>query len=249
MSRILLFALCLFNGASASFASDSATSRKFIGKLSLIPMGCESSKQPAPQCKQKQLCRLGNDFGYFDGALTWQADKGNCTDGASIPSWAQPIIGEPFRKEYVPAAVLHDHYSKSERPVRSWLQTQRMFYRALLDTGVPPDRAAVLYAAVLIGSGKWIKSMRGKRCELGVNCVNTLELVEVIEREAPSFETDNFDVALKNMREKITALGLTDPKDIEKIARPHLQNPKFLDSTTGFVNDVYTGSGIPIAVE
>ena len=106
MSRTLLFVLCLINVASASFASDGENTRKFLGELNLIPKGCESSKQPAPQCEQKQSCRLGNDFGYFDGALTWQADKGNCTDGASIPIWAQPLVGEPFRKEYVPAAML-----------------------------------------------------------------------------------------------------------------------------------------------
>ena len=86
----------------------------FIGKLSLEPKGCEETKR----------CTLGADFGYIDqSGIGWKADKGNVTDGASIPRWAQKFVGIPFEPAALPAAVLHDHYSEPP-PVCRRLQSK-----------------------------------------------------------------------------------------------------------------------------
>src|SRR5689334_10444439 len=73
----------------------------FVGSLVLSPTGCESTGH----------CELGADFGFIDPkGVGWQAAKGLITDGASIPPWAQPIVGKPFDESFVKAAIIHDHY-------------------------------------------------------------------------------------------------------------------------------------------
>lgn len=139
LKTFIFIAMFLFSSTSA-FA-------KFVGTVQLRPL----------DCKHSDFCELTADFGYIDRrGIGWQADKGDKTDGASIPKWAQKFVGEPWTPEYLNAAVLHDHYSKSVRPVRGWFETQRMFYEALLDSGVSWKRAAILYSGVLVGSGKWM---------------------------------------------------------------------------------------------
>ncbi len=85
---------------------------KFIGKLAFDPKGCEATGK----------CRIVSDFKYIDPyKFGWLTKAGDNTDGATIPSWAQPFIGEPFDKSFIKAAVIHDHYCV--RHVRPWRQT------------------------------------------------------------------------------------------------------------------------------
>jgi len=127
------------------FASALPARAEFIGKLEFKPAGCKSAGQ----------CELVFDFGYIEpGGYGWQAKAGLKTDGASIPSWAQPIIGGAWDAEYIRAAVIHDHYCI--RTVRPRTATHRMFYNALIESGVDRPKALVMYYAVMVGSHMWI---------------------------------------------------------------------------------------------
>lgn len=143
----------------------------FEGELAFLPQGCEADRK----------CRLANDITYNDpNGLTWKASKRGSdadpaiqtglTDGASIPVWAQPFIGKPFDKSYIKAAVVHDHYCYAENHVRSWRKTHRMFYNALIDSGVPVDKAKVMYFAVYLGGARWTSLVPGDAC--GSDCIN-----------------------------------------------------------------------------
>ena len=56
----------------------------FVGALEFTPAGCETVRQ----------CKLAFDFGYVDPkGIGWQANAGDATDGATIPGWAQPLVG------------------------------------------------------------------------------------------------------------------------------------------------------------
>ncbi|MDO9416325.1 DUF1353 domain-containing protein [Pararhizobium sp.] len=137
----------------------------FVGELELVPAGCEASG----------TCTLGQEFGYVDANnIGWMAKKGLLTDGASIPPWAQPIVGKPFEKAFIKAAVIHDHYC--DRHVRPWRQTHRVFYDALLDSGVSKSKAGTMYFAILVGGPKWVKLIKGKPCALGFACINKVEI-------------------------------------------------------------------------
>lgn len=143
----------------------------FAGELAFLPQECEAQRQ----------CRLVNDITYNDpNGLVWKASKRDpnadraiqtgLTDGASIPAWAQPFIGKPFDRSFIKAAVVHDHYSYAENHVRSWRKTHRMFYNALIDSGVPVDKAKVMYFAVYLGGPRWTSLVPGDQC--GTACIN-----------------------------------------------------------------------------
>ncbi|MBZ9772615.1 DUF1353 domain-containing protein [Mesorhizobium sp. CO1-1-8] len=133
----------------------------FVGNLVLLPTGCQSTGH----------CELGADFGFIDPkGVGWQAAKGLITDGASIPPWAQPIVGKPFDESFVQAAIIHDHYC--DRHVRSWRQTHRVFYDALRASAVGSEKAGIMYFAILVGGPKWIKLVKGKPCGVGLGCIN-----------------------------------------------------------------------------
>ena len=153
------------------FFDDAGFQKGFEGELVLYPAGCETNRK----------CYLANDIRFTDPyGIVWEAGRrdpgaGNeiqtgLTDGASIPGWAQPIIGKPYNRQYLLSAVVHDHYTYKENRVRPWRQTQRMFYNALVEQGVPVGKAKLMYFAVLVGGGKWVKLVPGENC--GANCIN-----------------------------------------------------------------------------
>lgn len=153
----LVTALLFFAGCAPAFA------QKFVGRLELIPAGCE----------QMLKCTLKSEFGFIDSEGTgWQARAGLETDGASIPDWAQPFVGGQFDKEFVRAAVIHDHYC--DRHVRSWRKTHWVFYDALLASGVDNAKAALMYFAVYLGGPKWVELVPGRACKTGRNCIQNL---------------------------------------------------------------------------
>src|SRR4051794_9685128 len=83
------------------FAPALSARAEFVGKLDFQPTGCKSKGQ----------CELVYDFGYIDPkGVGWQAKAGLKTDGASIPPWAQLIIGGAWDGQFIRAAVIHDHY-------------------------------------------------------------------------------------------------------------------------------------------
>lgn len=178
----------------------------FEGKLVLEPPGCEASGK----------CTLGADFGFVDGSGTgWQAAKGLLTDGASIPRWAQPIVGAPFTDAFVKAAIIHDHYCV--RHVRTWRQTHKVFHEALLASGVPAGKAGIMYFAVLVGGPKWVELVKGKPCPVGMGCVNQFDVTASVTAGQIAFGSDGrlfmsradiYDTAKfeNTLREKLPAL-------------------------------------------
>jgi hypothetical protein len=131
---------------------------EFVGTLEFIPQGCESTGS----------CTIKSDFEYKDpNGVRWQTKALDKTDGASIPSWAQSFVGAPFTKEYIKAAVIHDHYC--DRHVRPWRQTHKVFYDALIESSVDIAKAKLLYYAVYLGGPKWAELIPGTSC--GKNCV------------------------------------------------------------------------------
>ena len=154
-------------------------SGKFKGELTLLPPGCKSSLAG--------ICKLGSELTYESSrnklvwkTNIWTSDKAQSgtTDGASIPRWAQPIIGEPYNWKYLKAAVVHDHYCYEENQVRSWRDTHLMFYDAMIDLGVEYFRAKVMYFAVYFAGPKWVELVKGEIC--GNNCIQTLQKQSVV---------------------------------------------------------------------
>jgi hypothetical protein len=168
MPAAALMATLLVSGCGDTTALPGETvvsvpSGKFNGDLALGPAGCEA----------KGKCQLLKTFSYVDSkGVGWEADKGNWTDGASIPQWAKPIVGESFDEGFIKAAIIHDHYC--DRHVRPWEETHWVFYDALRANNVSEEKAKLMYFAVMVGGPKWEKLDPAKTCTTGANCQKTL---------------------------------------------------------------------------
>jgi hypothetical protein len=97
--------------------------------------------------------QLAQPFGYVDSnGQQWDVPAGTKTDGASIPR-AFWITHPPFTGKYRAAAVIHDHYCRTQS--RSWRETHNVFYDAMLAGGVDDRTAKVMWGAVYRFGPRW----------------------------------------------------------------------------------------------
>ena len=161
MKKVLLYALI----AGAPLVAEANAG--FIGTLEFTPAGCEEAHQ----------CKLAFDFGFIDPKGTgWQANAGDDTDGATIPQWAQPLVGASFDKSFIMAAAIHDHYVINH--VRTWQATHLMLYDALIESGVPVPKAQIMYFAVLAGGPRWVELVEGIACPIGKMCLSSEHMMK-----------------------------------------------------------------------
>lgn len=86
---------------------------------------------------QKKLMAM---FGYRDSdGKHWRVPAGYVTDGASIPRLLWSVVGSPYDADHLRAAIVHDYFCDIHR--RTWRETHRVFYEALLTNGVPSTKA------------------------------------------------------------------------------------------------------------
>ena len=98
--------------------------------------------------------RLVNTLIYIDPkGNQWIAPKGSVVDGASIPKLLWSSIGSPFTGKYLAASVIHDVACKQK--VKPWEAVHRVFYDAMLASGVDSGKAKLMYAAVHQGGPRW----------------------------------------------------------------------------------------------
>ena len=188
---------------------------QFEGVLSLVPTGCQATGK----------CTLKNKLRYTDSAkVDWEAEAGLETDGASIPNFSQPFVGQPFEDSFIRAAVIHDHYCK--RHVRPWRQTHRVFYEGLIDQGVSKAKAKVMYFAVYLGGPKWVELIPGNKCY--GNCINNLKTAlgkPVINSREADYSLFDMQKLLKDISQKLEAnpdaLTLEQIEDRARAMRPN----------------------------
>lgn len=105
---------------------------------------------------------LVSDFIYTDPInKKWVAPKGLIIDGASIPQAVWSIIGSPYTDKYRDASIIHDAACKEKK--EPWQSVHKMFYDAMLTSGVEQWRASVMYWAVYHGGPRWKYSISVKK--------------------------------------------------------------------------------------
>jgi hypothetical protein len=114
----------------------------FYGNLSFTPIG------DGVHMKILQLYSYRDFYGHI-----LSAQPGFITDGASIPRALWSIVGSPFTGKYLGAAVVHDVGCDSHK--YSWQVTHKIFYDAMLDSGVGNNLAKLLYYGVRLGGPRW----------------------------------------------------------------------------------------------
>jgi hypothetical protein len=98
---------------------------------------------------------LLNDVTFIDArGQRWTARRHSSIDGASIPQvlWS---AGGPYEGKYRDASVIHDYYCDETPKSRRWTDVHRMFYEAMLVSGVGQARALVMYGAVYRHGPRW----------------------------------------------------------------------------------------------
>ena len=120
---------------------------RYTGKLILEPM------------PGRQQMKTVEDFGFQDAdGRHWPVPPGTSVDGTSIPKAVWSLLGRPWEGKYREAFVLHDYHCT----VRSadWQTVHRMFYRAMLVSGVSERRAKLVYAGVYFAGPRWENIVR-----------------------------------------------------------------------------------------
>jgi len=98
--------------------------------------------------------KLLADLVFFDPHETqWAVPAGAVVDGASIPKPFWSVVGGPFEGGYRDASIIHDWYC--DRRTRTWQATHRVFYDAMLISGVSTTKAKIMYYAVRFGGPRW----------------------------------------------------------------------------------------------
>lgn len=85
--------------------------------------------------------------------LVITVSAGEETDGASIPRILWSVEGSPFCGKYRFAAIIHDYLCRHQ--VLTFKRTHKIFYEAMLDSGVGKFEALKKYSAVRIFGPKW----------------------------------------------------------------------------------------------
>lgn len=97
---------------------------------------------------------LLGDYAFVDNAgSTWNVPKGAEVDGASIPRMFWSLMGGPFEGKYRDASVIHDYFCSVR--TRPWKAVDRMFYEAMIVSGVAETEAKVMYLAVVWAGPRW----------------------------------------------------------------------------------------------
>ena len=115
---------------------------RYTGKLILEPL------------QGGQQLKTVLDFGFLDAdGKHWPVPPGTSVDGASIPKALPLLWGGLWHGKYREAAVVHDYHCAARSA--DWQSVHRMFYRAMLASGVSERRAKLVYAGVYFAGPRW----------------------------------------------------------------------------------------------
>ena len=213
-----LFAMVVASAAQAQEprCDQSLKTSCFTGEFGLSDIPGSNSKK-----------RLAHDFGFKDSiGVGWETRRDDETDGASIPRFFHPVIGDNWDERYIRAAVIHDRYCDvvKSHNVRSWQTTHRMFYDALLASGVGRKRAALMYYAVYNFGPSWDMLAPGSKCRVTDLCIQVVRPGQTFVRFADRYDDPGLPGELEAVTKELEAGGpeAGTPEDVMQIsARRH----------------------------
>jgi hypothetical protein len=110
-----------------------------------------------------RLMTLLEPFQFVDGSgRKWSVPRGIAVDGASIPSFLWSLTGGPFEGKYRNASIIHDYYCEVRS--RRWQEVHRVFYDAMLASGVGQARALLMFKAVEQFGPRWDEPVVDPKC-------------------------------------------------------------------------------------
>lgn len=143
--RKATLARAIFVFAIAALASSMASAQtKFEGRVVTEWLTQEPERD----------MKLLEPFAFRDArGKLWSVPAGAIINGASIPQAAWSAAGSPYTGNYRRASVVHDHYCDTK--TESWESVHRMFFDAMIASGVGEMQAKIFYAFVYAGGPRW----------------------------------------------------------------------------------------------
>jgi len=137
--------------------------------------------------------RLIERFSYRDrNRATWDVPEGTVVNGASIPSVLWSFIGSPFGDKYRKASVIHDYYCESR--TRDSEDVHRVFFDAMLDSGVGSSKAWVMYQAVRQFGPNWkLNAAVGPTCKRVNGQIDFSTCTQNAQQEKPDVVQQSLD--------------------------------------------------------
>jgi hypothetical protein len=151
--RILFYPLIVLTSSRLSLAATQTAQGKFRGKI--------VAEWMSDGRKMKLLQSL--EYVSSEG-VPWPVPMGTMVDGASIPSVFWSVIGGPFEGLYRGPSVIHDFYCSTR--LRTSTDVHKVFYDAMLTTGVGPKQAWLMYQAVLRFGPQWDNPKIDPKCRV-----------------------------------------------------------------------------------
>jgi hypothetical protein len=153
-------------------------------------------------------------FEYVDpSGAKWPVPPGATLDGASIPKLFWSLIGGPFEGRYRNASVVHDFYCQVRtRPFRV---VHRVFYDAMVTSGLTDRTSWLMYKAVDQFGPRWADPKTDPKCEIVDENYDFTACARNARppAPAPSARTDreNVEAFLREVE------GQANPEDISKL--------------------------------
>jgi hypothetical protein len=120
------------------FIDSEATRNSFVGRVVV---------EWIEENEGERKMRLVEPFSYIDNdGIRWDVPAGHLVDGASIPQSLWSVVGSPYVGKYRKASVIHDYYCDVKTAPSG--RVHKMFYDAMLASGVESLRAGLMYEAV-----------------------------------------------------------------------------------------------------
>jgi hypothetical protein len=151
---------------------------------------------------------------------SWPVPAGATVNGASIPKVFWSVIGGPFEGLYRNASVVHDYYCGTRsRPYR---QVHKVFYDAMMASGVDHSTAWLMFEAVDRFGPRWVDAAPGGGggCSVGsqgdaVPCTRGLA-----RRAAPAPKPSAAKIRKDDLEAFLTEVqGKANPKDVAKLRK------------------------------
>lgn len=110
--------------------------------------------------EEKYMAITIGDFEFVDSnGVTWRVPKGTISDASSVPRALWSVVGPPLTSDYTIPTVLLDYFTSLRKHPPE--QVHRMFFDALVATGMSKEKATMFYKAVSLFGPRWANPQGG----------------------------------------------------------------------------------------
>lgn len=181
--------------------------------------------------------KLLAELTFFDpNEERWVVPADAQVDGASISKLFWSAIGGPFEGKYRDASIIHDWFCDIR--TRTWQETHRVFYEAMIVSGVAVRMAKVMYFAVRWAGPRWEE-------RVSVNTRLSITKSSEADRNSPPDASPKFELATPTVTNPSEGFDPTAQKQIfDDVSKKIIDNNYSLDRIDGIANSTINNTDL-----